>query len=86
VEKRQPDSAPTTAYWIIAVAINPLAKAWCETLVALQHRDIALSQQTSKIEGLVANILLMIDIQHANDNQIMVRTDQMDDTVFEFEL
>jgi hypothetical protein len=35
VEKRQPDSAPTTAYWIIVAAINPLAKACCETLVAL---------------------------------------------------
>jgi hypothetical protein len=28
----------------------------------------------------------MIDIQHVDDNQIMVRADQMDDTVFEFEL
>ncbi len=32
------------------------------------------------------NLLLMIDIQHGDDNQIMVRADQMDDTVFEFEL
>ncbi len=80
------DSSPTTLFWIIAAAINPLAKAYCETLVALQHRDIALSQQTSRIEALVANLLLMIDIQHGDDNQIMVRADQMDDTVFEFEL
>jgi hypothetical protein len=43
VEKRQPDSAPTTAFWIIVAAINPFAKACCETLVVLQHRDIALS-------------------------------------------
>ncbi len=86
MEKRQPDLAPTTAYWIIAVAINPLAKACCEMLVALQHRDITLSHQTSRIEALVANLLLMIDIQHADDNQIMVRFDQMDDTIFEFEL
>jgi hypothetical protein len=28
----------------------------------------------------------MIDIQHGDDNQIMVRADQMDDIVFEFEL
>ncbi len=55
-------------------------------LVALQHRDITLSHQTSRIEALVANLLLMIDIQHADDNQIMVRFDQMDDTIFEFEL
>ncbi|KAH9558973.1 hypothetical protein CY35_06G035100 [Sphagnum magellanicum] len=86
VEKQQPDSAPTTVFWIIVATINPLAKACCETLAALQHRDIALSQQTSKIEALVANLLLMIDIQHGDDNQIMVRADQMDDTVFEFEL
>jgi hypothetical protein len=43
VEKRQTDSAPTTVFWIIAAAINPLAKACYETLVALQHCDIALS-------------------------------------------
>ncbi len=45
-----------------------------------------MSQQTSRIEALVANLLLMIDIQHGDDNQIMVHADQMDDTVFEFEL
>ncbi len=31
-------------YWIIAVAINPLAKFCCVTLIVLQHRDIVLLQ------------------------------------------
>jgi hypothetical protein len=49
VVDRQPASPPPVAYWIIAAAINPLAKACNVTIVNLQKHDIVLSQQTAEI-------------------------------------
>jgi hypothetical protein len=62
IEQRQHASLPTVEYWIIACAINPLAKACNVTFVNFQQCNLSLSQQTEYIEQLVQNILLMVDI------------------------
>jgi H2-forming N5,N10-methylenetetrahydromethanopterin dehydrogenase-like enzyme len=69
IEQRQHASLPTVEYLIIACTINPLAKACNVTLVNLQQRNLCLSQQTEYIEQLVQNILLMVNIQHEDNNE-----------------
>jgi hypothetical protein len=85
VVQRQHGSSPTVTYWIIAATINPLAKFCCATLIVLQHRNITLSQQTDRIETLVQNLFLMVDIEHDVDNEEMRREDQEEGTFFEVE-
>jgi hypothetical protein len=50
IEQWQHTSSPTVKYWIIACAINPLAKA---CTVKLQQCNLCLLQQTKYIEQLV---------------------------------
>jgi hypothetical protein len=76
IEQWQHASSPTIEYWIIACAINPLAKACNVTLVNSQQRNLCLTQQTEYIEQLVQNILPMVDIQHEDDNEAMQRGDR----------
>jgi hypothetical protein len=83
IEQRQHASSPTIEYWIIACAINPLAKACNVTLVNLQQRNLCLSQQIEYIEQLVQNILLMVDIQHEDDNKVMQRGDREENSYLE---
>ncbi len=71
IEQQQHASSPTVEYWIIACAINPFAKACNVTLVNLQQRNLCLLQQTECIEQLVQKILLMVDIQHEDNNEAM---------------
>ncbi len=83
IEQRQHASSLTIEYWIIACAINPLAKACNVTLVNLQQRNLCLSQQIEYIEQLVQNILLMVDIQHEDDNEAMQRGDREENSYLE---
>ncbi len=83
IEQRQHASSPTVEYWIIAYAINPLAKVCNVMLVNLQQRNFCLSQQTKYIEQLVQNILLMVDIQHEDDNEVMQRGDREENSYLE---
>jgi hypothetical protein len=78
VVDRQPASSPSVAYWIIAAAINPLAKACNVTIVNLQKHDIVLSHQTAEIEKLIQKLLMQVDIQHKDDNADMQREDRED--------
>ncbi len=70
-------------YWIIACAINPLAKACNVTFVNLQQCNLCLSQQTEYIEQLVQNILLIVDIQHEDDNEVMQWGDREENSYLE---
>jgi hypothetical protein len=83
IEQRQHASSPTVEYWIIACTINPLAKACNVTFVNLQQRNLCLSQQTKYIKQLVQNILLMVDIQHEDDNEAMQRGDREENSYLE---
>jgi len=83
VVDKQPASSPSDEYWIIAAAINPLAKSCNVMLVSLQKRDLCLSQQTQIIEQLVQNLLLMVDIQHEDDNDMMLRDDRVENEFIE---
>jgi hypothetical protein len=82
VVDRQPASSPSVAYWIIAAAINPQAKACKVTIVNLQKHDIVLSQQMAEIEKLIQNLLMQVDIQHEDDNADMQRDDREDGKFF----
>ncbi len=73
----------TVEYWIIACAINPLAKACNVTFVNLQQCNLCLSQQTEYIEQLVQNILLIVDIQHEDDNEVMQWGDREENSYLE---
>jgi hypothetical protein len=79
IEQWQHASSPTVEYWIIACAINPLAKTCNVTFVNLQHCNLCLSQQTEYIE----NILLMVNIQHEDDNEAMQRGDHEENSYLE---
>jgi hypothetical protein len=83
IEQWQHASLPTIEYWIIACAINLLAKACNVMFVNLQQRNLCMSQKTEYIEQLVQNILLMVDIQHEDDNEAMQRGDREENSYFE---
>jgi hypothetical protein len=86
IEQWQHALSSTIEYWIIACAINPLAKACNVTFVNLQQRNLCLSQQTKYIEQLVQNILLMVDIQHEDDNEAMQRGDREENNYLELDV
>ena len=68
---------PSAPYWIVAAAINPLAKARNLTFVHLQKRDLVLSQQTAEIGQLVQNLREQVDIRREDDDAEMMRVDRI---------
>ena len=76
-------SSPTTAYWIVAAAINPLAKACNSAFVMLQKGDLVLSQQTAEIEQLVQNLREQVGIRHEYDDVRMMGNNRMQNSLYE---